>query len=271
MSNIPAELRYAQSHEWARLEADGSVTVGISDHAQEALGDVVFIELPELGKTLAAGQEAGVVESVKAASDIYSPIGGEVIAINEALADTPEDVNNDPYASWFFKLAEQSGRAGQAARCRWLPGRRRRGRLSRRVVATKPAILGQGLDHSRFCSLQRRNAFSPSLLSHSISVRRRSLAGRCRPQRDRSHVADAVLAQLQPADAFLRRHLGPDPAEQQAMLDFPRSFHSRRTDRADGAAGDPPQPAAGTACRARRTGRPGAPAATPGSTSAGPA
>lgn len=104
MSNIPAELRYAQSHEWARLEADGSVTVGISDHAQEALGDVVFIELPELGKTLAAGQEAGVVESVKAASDIYSPIGGEVIAINEALADTPEDVKNDPYASWFFKL-----------------------------------------------------------------------------------------------------------------------------------------------------------------------
>ncbi|MDF5795280.1 glycine cleavage system protein GcvH [Pseudomonas aeruginosa] len=104
MSNIPAELRYAQSHEWARLEADGSVTVGISDHAQEALGDVVFIELPELGKTLAAGQEAGVVESVKAASDIYSPIGGEVIAINEALADTPEDVNNDPYASRFFKL-----------------------------------------------------------------------------------------------------------------------------------------------------------------------
>ncbi len=104
MSNIPAELRYAQSHEWARLEADGSVTVGISDHAQEALGDVVFIELPELGKTLAAGQEAGVVESVKAASDIYSPIGGEVIAINEALADTSEDVNNDPYASWFFKL-----------------------------------------------------------------------------------------------------------------------------------------------------------------------
>lgn len=104
MSNIPAELRYAQSHEWARLEADGSVTVGISDHAQEALGDVVFIELPELGKTLAAGQEAGVVESVKAASDIYSPIGGEVIAINEALSDTPEDVNNDPYASWFFKL-----------------------------------------------------------------------------------------------------------------------------------------------------------------------
>ncbi len=104
MSNIPADLRYAPSHEWARLEADGSVTVGISDHAQEALGDVVFVDLPELGKTLAAGQEAGVVESVKAASDIYAPIGGEVIAVNLELADNPENVNSDPYGSWFFKL-----------------------------------------------------------------------------------------------------------------------------------------------------------------------
>lgn len=104
MSNIPAELRYAASHEWARLEADGSVTVGISDHAQEALGDVVFVELPEVGKQLAAGQEAGVVESVKAASDIYAPVGGEVIAVNEALTDAPEQVNGDPYGSWFFKL-----------------------------------------------------------------------------------------------------------------------------------------------------------------------
>ena len=104
MSNIPAELRYAPSHEWARLEADGTVTVGISDHAQEALGDVVFVELPEVGKTLAAGQEAGVVESVKAASDIYAPIGGEVIAVNEGVSDAPESVNSDPYGSWFFKL-----------------------------------------------------------------------------------------------------------------------------------------------------------------------
>ncbi|MCY1345483.1 Glycine cleavage system H protein [compost metagenome] len=104
MSNIPAELRYAPSHEWARLEADGSVTVGITDHAQEALGDVVFVELPEVGKALAAGQEAGVVESVKAASDIYAPIGGEVIAVNEGLSDAPESVNSDPYGSWFFKL-----------------------------------------------------------------------------------------------------------------------------------------------------------------------
>ena len=104
MSNVPADLRYAASHEWARLEADGSVTVGISDHAQEALGDVVFVELPEVGATLAAGGQAGVVESVKAASDIYAPIAGEVIAVNEALTDSPELVNADPYANWFFKL-----------------------------------------------------------------------------------------------------------------------------------------------------------------------
>ena len=104
MSNIPAELRFAESHEWARLEADGTVTVGISDHAQHALGDVVFVELTEVGKVFAAGEAAGVVESVKAASDIYSPISGEVTAINEALADAPEELNNDPYNAWIFKL-----------------------------------------------------------------------------------------------------------------------------------------------------------------------
>lgn len=108
MSNVPAELRYASSHEWARLEADGSVTVGITDHAQEALGDVVFVELPEVGKTLGAGDAAGVVESVKAASDIYAPLAGEVIAVNEALADAPESVNSDPYGAWFFKLKPAS-------------------------------------------------------------------------------------------------------------------------------------------------------------------
>ncbi|MBP8264896.1 MAG: glycine cleavage system protein GcvH, partial [Pseudomonas sp.] len=95
MSNIPADLRFAASHEWARLEADGSVTVGISDHAQEALGDVVFVELPEVGAELAAGQEAGVVESVKAASDIYAPIAGTVLAVNDVLTDSPELVNSD--------------------------------------------------------------------------------------------------------------------------------------------------------------------------------
>lgn len=104
MSDIPSELRYAASHEWARLEADGSVSVGISDHAQEALGDVVYVELPEVGQQLQAGQQAGVVESVKAASDIYAPVSGEVIAINDKLTDAPELVNNEPYGSWFFRL-----------------------------------------------------------------------------------------------------------------------------------------------------------------------
>lgn len=104
MSDIPADLRFAESHEWARLEADGSITVGISDHAQEALGDVVFVELAEVGAQFSAGQAAGVVESVKAASDIYSPVSGEVIAVNEELSSTPELLNSAPYASWIFKL-----------------------------------------------------------------------------------------------------------------------------------------------------------------------
>ena len=104
MSLIPAELRFAESHEWARLEADGTVTVGISDHAQEALGDVVFVELAEVGKVFSAGDVAGVVESVKAASDIYAPVSGEVIAVNEDLANSPEYLNSDPYGSWIFKL-----------------------------------------------------------------------------------------------------------------------------------------------------------------------
>ncbi|WP_095108724.1 glycine cleavage system protein GcvH [Pseudomonas sp. Irchel 3E20] len=104
MSNIPVDLRFAESHEWARLEADGTVTVGISDHAQEALGDVVFVELAEIGKVFAAGDQAGVVESVKAASDIYAPVAGEVIAVNEALTGEPELLNSAPYDSWIFKL-----------------------------------------------------------------------------------------------------------------------------------------------------------------------
>ena len=105
MSQTPSELKYASSHEWARLEEDGTVTVGITDHAQAALGDVVFVELPDLGTVLAAGDDAGVVESVKSASDIYAPIGGEVIGINGQLEDEPEIVNSDPYHDvWFFKL-----------------------------------------------------------------------------------------------------------------------------------------------------------------------
>jgi len=105
MSEIPTELKYASSHEWARLEEDGSVTVGITDHAQDALGDVVYVEHPEVGTTVSAQQEAGVVESVKAASDIYAPVSGTVIAVNDALEDTPELVNQDPYGDgWFFRI-----------------------------------------------------------------------------------------------------------------------------------------------------------------------
>ncbi|NRA43284.1 MAG: glycine cleavage system protein GcvH [Pseudomonadales bacterium] len=104
MSNLPNELKYASSHEWARVEGD-IVVVGITDHAQDALGDVVYVELPEIGDTINAGDEAGVVESVKAASDIYAPVTGEVVAINEDLEDAPETINGDPYNDgWFFKL-----------------------------------------------------------------------------------------------------------------------------------------------------------------------
>lgn len=105
MSEMPARLKYTASHEWARSEEDGTVTVGITDHAQDALGDVVFIELPEPGQQISSGDEAAVVESVKAASDIYAPISGVVTAINTALEDAPEKVNQDPYGDgWFFKL-----------------------------------------------------------------------------------------------------------------------------------------------------------------------
>lgn len=103
MSN-PADLKYSKSHEWARLEADGNVSVGITEHAQELLGDMVFIEPPEVGRKLAAGEECGVVESVKAASDIYAPVGGEVTAVNTEVIEAPEKINSDPYASWIFKL-----------------------------------------------------------------------------------------------------------------------------------------------------------------------
>lgn len=106
MSIIPGELRYLSSHEWVRVEEDGvTATIGITDHAQDLLGDVVFVELPELESTISAGDEAGVVESVKAASDIFSPVSGTVIEINEALEDSPELVNSDPYDDgWFFKV-----------------------------------------------------------------------------------------------------------------------------------------------------------------------
>ena len=110
MSAIPSELKYLDSHEWVRVESDGTVTVGISDHAQSALGDLVFVEVPETGKTLAKGTAAAVVESVKAASDVYSPVSGEVIAVNAALGGAPELVNQDPYGKgWLFKLKPSDG------------------------------------------------------------------------------------------------------------------------------------------------------------------
>lgn len=105
MSEIRSELKYLASHEWARVEEDGTVTIGITQHAQDALGDVVYVETPEVGSSINAGEEAGVVESVKAASDIYSPVSGVVIAVNEALVDAPETVNESPYDDgWFFKV-----------------------------------------------------------------------------------------------------------------------------------------------------------------------
>ena len=102
--NIPANLKYTKSHEWVRVEADGTVTIGITDHAQELLGDLVFVELPDVGKELAAEQEAAVVESVKAASDVYAPIAGTVTEVNTSVSDSPEAVNQDAYAAWLFKM-----------------------------------------------------------------------------------------------------------------------------------------------------------------------
>ncbi|BCV46347.1 glycine cleavage system protein GcvH [Shewanella algae] len=105
MSNIPSELKYASSHEWIRKEEDGSYTVGITEHAQELLGDMVFVELPEVGDAVSASEDCAVAESVKAASDIYAPLSGEVIAINEALEDSPELVNSDAFGDgWFFRI-----------------------------------------------------------------------------------------------------------------------------------------------------------------------
>lgn len=105
MSNIPADLKYVASHEWLRREADGTITVGITDHAQDLLGDVVYVELPEVGSKVEADQEIAVVESVKAASDVYAPISGEIVEINEELVDNPEWANEEPYGkAWFFKV-----------------------------------------------------------------------------------------------------------------------------------------------------------------------
>ena len=105
MSNVPADLKYVKSHEWIKKLADGTVVIGITDHAQHALGDLVFVEVPKVGRKLGANEACAVVESVKAASDVYAPIAGEVIAANGALANTPEILNSDPYeAGWMWKM-----------------------------------------------------------------------------------------------------------------------------------------------------------------------
>ncbi len=106
MSEVPSELKYSKEHEWLRLDDEGNATVGITDHAQELLGDMVYIEVPEVGDTVASGDETGVVESVKAASDIYAPISGDILEVNEELEDAPENVNNEPYESgWLYKMS----------------------------------------------------------------------------------------------------------------------------------------------------------------------
>ena len=107
--NVPATLRYTDSHEWVRTESDGALSVGITDFAQEALGDLVFVELPAVGRRLASGEACAVVESVKAASDVYAPVAGEVVATNEALAQQPESLNTDPYGAWLFRLRPLDG------------------------------------------------------------------------------------------------------------------------------------------------------------------
>lgn len=101
---LPQELRYTESHEWARKEPDGTVSVGITDHAQEQLGDIVFVEAPQAGRRVAKGESIGVVESVKAASDIYAPIAGEIVSTNPELASSPEKVNEDAFAAWMFRI-----------------------------------------------------------------------------------------------------------------------------------------------------------------------
>jgi glycine cleavage system H protein len=102
--SIPADLKYTSSHEWVRVESDGTLAVGITDFAQDALGDIVYVDLPKVGQALAAGKESAVVESVKAAGDIYAPVTGEVIAINDALGDAPETINSDAFNAWLFKI-----------------------------------------------------------------------------------------------------------------------------------------------------------------------
>lgn len=112
--NVPANLKYTKTHEWIRTEADGTLTVGITEHAQDLLGDLVFVELPEIGKELAAEQEAAVVESVKAAADVYAPVAGTITEVNQAAIDAPESVNQGAFAAWLFKMKPANAAAVDA-------------------------------------------------------------------------------------------------------------------------------------------------------------
>ncbi|HRD34491.1 MAG TPA: glycine cleavage system protein GcvH [Rhodocyclaceae bacterium] len=113
MATTPAELKYTASHEWIRVETDGTLTIGVTDHAQEALGDVVFLELPDAGRRVEAGEAIAVIESVKAASDIYAPVAGEVIESNQAAVDAPESINADAYANWLFRIRPDDAGLGK--------------------------------------------------------------------------------------------------------------------------------------------------------------
>lgn len=113
MANTPADLKYTSSHEWIRVESDGTLTIGVTDHAQEALGDVVFLELPDAGRRVESGEACAVIESVKAASDIYAPVAGEVIEANQAAVDAPELVNADAFANWLFRIRPDNADLGK--------------------------------------------------------------------------------------------------------------------------------------------------------------
>ena len=184
MSNVPADLKYTKSHEWVRTLPDGTLEIGITDHAQHALGDLVFVEVPEAGRTLAAGEPCAVVESVKAASDVYAPLAGEVTAGNAALATQPELVNSDAYgAGWLLRLKPAAGALAAAPLLSAADYQKVAGRGGRLMAFIPHTPRGRGGDArapsahavSRICSMRSRRRCAPS---PSRASRRRST--RCR-------------------------------------------------------------------------------------------
>src|ERR1700754_193521 len=195
--SIPADLKYTESHEWVRTEADGTLTVGITDHAQEALGDIVFFEVQQLGKTVAAGDTVAVIESVKAASDIYAPVSGEIIAMNQEVADTPDSVNSAPYENWLFKVKPTAG----AAQDRLMDSAAYGKAIGEELSTTGAA--GRSTRTLPTPYTPRQQEFSMKLEHPDRLMNRTPLS----------------LAALEVHDAFAERHIGPDGADQQAMLD----------------------------------------------------